>query len=137
MKCGEHCSNHLLKHLVKNWASSPHPRSYGGITKERVRKAQMAIVPREDYVLILPTKREEKSKGGIYLPGNEDKRTGEGEVVAVGPGKRNADGDLIPVGLEVGNTVLFSHYQGNELERDGTKYLLIRAEDIHALDDGK
>jgi len=43
---------------------------------------------------------------------------------------RDADGKLIPVGVKVGDTILFGKYSGSEVELDGEEHLIMREEDI-------
>jgi chaperonin GroES len=43
------------------------------------------------------------------------------------------NGQLSPVGVEVGQTVLFKKYTPDEVEFDGVKYLIIRGEDVIAI----
>ena len=42
-------------------------------------------------------------------------------------------GQRSPVGVEVGQTVLFRKFTPDEVELDGEKYLIVRAEDIIAI----
>ena len=54
----------------------------------------------------------------------------QGEVLAVGPGARNEDGDLIPMGVEVGDRVLFGKWSGTEVKLDGDELLIMKESDI-------
>ncbi len=51
-----------------------------------------------------------------------------GKVIAVGNGTK--DEEMI---LKVGDEVLYGKYSGNELELDGTKYLMMRQSDVLAV----
>ena len=53
-----------------------------------------------------------------------------GKIVAVGKGKVNDDGKLMPVGVKVGDTILFGKYSGSKVELDGEEHLIMREEDI-------
>ena len=48
----------------------------------------MKFTPLHDKVLVKRTEEEEKSAGGIVLPGSATEKPSQGEVVAVGPGKK-------------------------------------------------
>ena len=72
----------------------------------------------------------EKTKGGIIIPDTAKQKPEQGKIVAVGKGKVNDDGKLMPVGVKVGDTVLFGKYSGSEVELDGEEHLIMRAEDI-------
>jgi chaperonin GroES len=54
----------------------------------------------------------------------------QGKIIAIGKGKVNDDGKLMPVGVKVGDTILFGKYSGSEVELDGEEHLIMREEDI-------
>jgi chaperonin GroES len=54
----------------------------------------------------------------------------QGEILAVGPGARNEDGDLIPMGVKVGDRVLFGKWSGTEVKLDGDELLIMKESDI-------
>ena len=72
----------------------------------------------------------EKTKGGIIIPDTAKQKPEQGKIVAVGKGKANDDGKLMPVGVKVGDTILFGKYSGSEVELDGEEHLIMREEDI-------
>ena len=90
----------------------------------------MKFTPIHDKVLVKRTEEEEKSAGGIVLPGSATEKPSQGEVIAVGPGKKSENGDVSPVGVAVGDTVIFGQYGGNEIKIDGDEYLILSESDI-------
>ena len=90
----------------------------------------MKFTPLHDKVLVKRTEEEEKSAGGIVLPGSATEKPSQGEVFAVGPGKKTENGDVSPVGVAVGDTVIFGQYGGNEIKIDGDEYLILSESDI-------
>ena len=94
------------------------------------RNLIMKFTPLHDKVLVKRTEEEEKSAGGIVLPGSATEKPSQGEVIAVGPGKKSENGDVSPVGVAVGDTVIFGHYGGNEIKIDGEEYLILSESDI-------
>jgi len=90
----------------------------------------MKFTPLHDKVLVKRTEEEEKSAGGIVLPGSATEKPSQGEVVAVGPGKKTENGNVSPVGVAVGDTVIFGQYGGNEIKIDGDEYLILSESDI-------
>ena len=90
----------------------------------------MKFTPLHDKVLVKRTEEEEKSAGGIVLPGSATEKPSQGEVVAVGPGKKSENGDVSPVGVAVGDIVIFGRYGGNEIKIDGDEYLILSESDI-------
>ena len=94
----------------------------------------MNIKPLSDYILIEPIKEEEKTKSGILLPETADKeRPEQGKVIAVGPGKLNDSGNLVPMNVKVGQKVLFTKYDPNEIKVEDKEYLIAKQEDILAI----
>jgi chaperonin GroES len=81
--------------------------------------------PINDRVVIKPHVAEEKTKGGLIIPDNAKEKPLRGEVVAVGPGK---EGNLMTV--QVGDTVLYGKYSGQEFSLDGQDLLIMREDDI-------
>ena len=90
----------------------------------------MKFTPLHDKVLVKRTEEEEKSAGGIVLPGSATEKPSQGEVIAVAPGKKSENGDVSPVGVAVGDTVIFGQYGGNEIKIDGEEYLILSESDI-------
>lgn len=94
----------------------------------------MQIKPLSDHILIEPSKEEEKTKAGIFLPETASKEKSEqGKVFAVGPGKKNEDGKIIPVSVKPGDTVLFSKYGPSEIKIEDKEYLIATESDILAI----
>ena len=54
----------------------------------------------------------------------------QGEILAVGPGARSDKGDLIPLGVQVGDRVLFGKWSGTEVKLDGDELLIMKESDI-------
>ena len=91
----------------------------------------MHIEPLGDRVVIKPKPKEEKTKGGIYLPDTATKeRPMQGTVMAVGPGRRTDEGTLIPMNVQVEQQVLFAKYAGTEFEIDDEEFLVLQEKDI-------
>ena len=93
----------------------------------------MKFKPLHDKVLVRRTEEEEVSAGGIVLPGSATEKPSQGEVVAVGPGKRQENGDLLPIGVSVGDIVVFGQYGGNEIKIDGEDYLILSENDTFGI----
>ncbi|HEU4325330.1 MAG TPA: co-chaperone GroES [Roseiflexaceae bacterium] len=93
--------------------------------------ADFRIRPLADRVVIKPADREEKTKGGIFLPDTASKeRPMEGTVLAVGEGRRDESGKLIPMSVSAGDKVLFAKYSGTEFKVDDIEYLILSEKDI-------
>ena len=90
----------------------------------------MNIRPLQDRVVVRRMEEETKSAGGIVLPGSAAEKPSRGEVLAVGPGKKKEDGGLMPVGLKVGDKVLFGQYSGSTVKVDGEELLIMSESEV-------
>ncbi len=90
----------------------------------------MAIQPLHDRIIVEAAAKEEVSAGGIILPDSAQEKPQRGKVIAVGPGKRLDSGQLAPIGVNVGETVLYGKYSGTEVKVEGNDYVILRAEDV-------
>ena len=93
--------------------------------------ADFRIKPLGDRVVVKPADREEKTKGGIFLPDTASKeRPMEGTVLAAGEGRRDDNGKLIPMNVRAGDKVLSAKYSGTEFKVDEVEYLILSEKDI-------
>jgi chaperonin GroES len=89
------------------------------------------IRPLADRVVIKPADREEKTKGGIFLPDTASKeRPQEGTILAAGEGRLDDNGKRIPMTVKAGDKVLFAKYSGTEFKVDDVEYLILSEKDI-------
>ena len=95
------------------------------------------LKPLGDRVLVEPLEPEAKTSGGIYLPEAAQEAPREGTVIAVGPGKVADSGELVPVGVKVGDIVLYTKYGGNEIKVEGKEYLLVDEHSLLAVREGE
>jgi chaperonin GroES len=92
------------------------------------------IRPLADRVVIKPAPKEEKTKGGLFLPDTASKeKPQEGTVVAVGEGKLDDNGKRVPIAVSAGDRVLFAKYAGTEIKLDEEDYLILAEKDILAV----
>ena len=90
------------------------------------------IRPLGDRVVVLPTPREETTRGGIVLPDTAKEKPQEGKVIAVGPGRVTEEGKLVPPEVKEGDTVIYAKYAGTEIRLDNEDYLILSERDILA-----
>ncbi len=90
------------------------------------------IKPLGDRVVVLPTPREETTRGGIVLPDTAKEKPQEGKVIAVGPGRVTEEGKLVPPDVKEGDTVIYAKYAGTEIRLDNEDYLILSERDILA-----
>ena len=90
----------------------------------------MKLRPLHDRVIIKRLDNERKTSSGIVIPDNAAEKPDQGEILAVGNGKVGDDGKVRPLGVKVGDKVLFGKYSGTEVKIDEIEHLIIREEDI-------
>ena len=93
----------------------------------------MKIRPLHDRVLIKRVEEELTTASGIVLPGSAAEKPNRGEIIAAGPGKSNEKGEIRPIGVKVGEQVLFGQYAGNKVKVDGEELLMMGEDDILAV----
>ena len=89
--------------------------------------------PLHDRVLVKRLPSEEKTAGGIIIPDSVQEKPQQGEVIAAGTGARRQDGSIDPIGVKVGDKILFGKYSGTEIKLQGTDYLIMKESDIRGV----
>jgi len=95
------------------------------------------LQPMADRLVVRPIEREEKTKGGIFLPDTAKEKPQEGEILAVGPGRLNDDGERVAMDVSVGDIVIYAKYGGTEIKIDEEDLVILRESDILAKKAGK
>jgi chaperonin GroES len=95
----------------------------------------MKLKPLGDRIIVRREPSEEKTAGGIVLPGSAKNKPQRGKVLAVGPGKQLKDGSPRSLQVKEGDTVLFTTWAGDEFKEQRTKdeVLVMREEDVLAV----
>ena len=94
----------------------------------------MNLKPLDDRIVVKPNEAETQTASGLVIPDTAKEKPQQGTVLAVGPGKRaESTGEVIPVGIEVGQTVLYSKYGGTEVTVGGEDVLVLNARDVLAI----
>ncbi|ABE59510.1 MULTISPECIES: co-chaperone GroES [Chromohalobacter] len=94
----------------------------------------MKIRPLHDRVVVRRVEEEQKTAGGIVLPGNAQEKPTRGEVLAVGNGRILESGEVRPLDVKVGDTVIFKDGFGVEKQKiDGEEVLIMSESDILAV----
>lgn len=92
----------------------------------------MKLKPLGDRVVVKMLEAEEKTRGGIVLPGQAKEEPQIAEVLAVGPGEVH-DGKKVEMHIKVGDKVLFPKYLGMDVKFEGEDYLVLSQKDIFAV----
>jgi len=73
---------------------------------------------------------ETKTKGGIIIPDTAQEKPMQADVVAVGKGRRLEDGRLVPIGVKVGDRILYGKWSGTEVKLAGVDHVILKEEDL-------
>lgn len=95
----------------------------------------MSIRPLHDRIVVRRTEEEQKTAGGILLPGSAQEKPQQGEVIAVGNGYPVDNAGLFsngirPLEVKVGDKVLFGQYAGQTVKVDGEELLIMKESDV-------
>lgn len=90
----------------------------------------MKFRPLHDRVVVKRIEAEQKTAGGIIIPGTAQEKPQEGEIVAAGPGARDEKGALVALEVKAGDRVLFGKWSGTEVKIDGQDLLIMKESDI-------
>ena len=96
----------------------------------------MKIRPLHDRVVVKRKEEETKTAGGSVLPGSAAEKPSQGEVLAVGPGKVQDNGTVRPVGLKVGDKVLFGKYASSAVKIGDEELLILSESEIYGVLEG-
>ncbi|HSW46969.1 MAG TPA: co-chaperone GroES [Phycisphaerae bacterium] len=95
--------------------------------------AKLKIKPLDDRIVVEQCEAEEKTAGGIVLPDTAKEKPQRGKVAAAGPGKLLDSGERGQMSVRIGDEVFYGKYAGSDVEIDGTKYVILRENDVLAV----
>ena len=91
------------------------------------------LIPLNDYVLVKQAKEENKSVSGIITAPTSKEKPWKWEVIAIWEGRKNPEWELVKIdNIKIGDVVYFTKYSPEEIEMNGEKLLLIKADSILA-----
>ena len=93
----------------------------------------MKFRPLHDRVVVRRVEEDTKTKGGIIIPDTAQEKPMQGEVIAVGGGKRLEDGRLQPMGVKVGDKVIYGKWSGTEVKIGGEDHVILKEEDLFGI----
>ena len=82
----------------------------------------MKIVPRNGRVLVKAVEAPDQTKGGIYLPDSAEKRTNQGEVIAIAEDANEE--------IALGDRIIYREFGGTNVELEGEEYVLLDSDDV-------
>ena len=93
------------------------------------------VRPLHDRIILQRLEEAEQKVGGIIIPDSAKEKPQQGKVIAVGAGKADKDGKRIALDVQNGDTILFGKYSGQEVKLDGIEYLIMKEDDVLAVED--
>lgn len=93
----------------------------------------MTLKPLQDRIVIKVIEDTEQTSGGIFIPDSAKEKPQKGEIVAVGEGKTNDKGEKEPMGVNIGDIILYAKYAGTDVKIDGIEYKILSIKDALAV----
>lgn len=93
----------------------------------------MNLTPAPGKYILKMDPEEEKTAGGIVIPGSAVKEGNFATVVGHNPVSfRDKSGHLTPPGYEIGERVVLGQYAGVRIEHDGEEFVVVNQDEILA-----
>jgi chaperonin GroES len=97
----------------------------------------MHLRPLHDRIIVRRLDEDSTQRiGGIIIPDSAKEKPLRGTVLAAGVGKSNDEGERVPLDVKAGDTILFGKYSGQEVSVDGIDYLIMKEDDVLAVQEG-
>ena len=93
----------------------------------------MNLKPLGDRVIIKQDDAEQTTASGLYIAQETKEKPSSGVVLAVGEGKVSDAGERLPMPVAVCDRVVYGKFAGQEIENEGEKVVILRADDIIAI----
>ena len=94
----------------------------------------MNLRPLHDRIIVRRLDEDSTQQmGTIIIPDFAKEKPLLGTVLAAGLGKSKEDGERQPMDVKAGDTILFGKYSGQEVVVDGVDYLVMKEDDVLAI----
>jgi chaperonin GroES len=99
------------------------------------KSTTLKFKPTAGYALIEPTELEKRTAAGIVLPDTHDEKSQKGKIVAIGAPQITESGRKITPEFEVGDTVVYKKWGGDEFKLgiSGKELIFVKFEDVLAI----
>jgi chaperonin GroES len=95
----------------------------------------MNVRPLHDRLIVQRLDAPGEVAGALIIPDSAKEKPQHGKVLAAGLGKANDKGTRVPLDVKAGDTILFGKYSGQEVKLDGVEYLIMKEDDVLAVED--
>jgi chaperonin GroES len=92
----------------------------------------MHLRPLHDRIVVQRLE-ESQQTGAIVIPDSAKEKPQQGKVLAAGLGRSTDEGTRVPLDVKPGDTILFGKYAGQEVRVDGIDYLIMKEDDVLAI----
>jgi chaperonin GroES len=92
----------------------------------------MHLRPLHDRIIVQRLEESQRT-GAIVIPDSAKEKPQQGTVLAAGLGKSADNGTRLPLDVKPGDTILFGKYAGQEVSVDGVDYLIMKEDDVLAI----
>ena len=93
----------------------------------------MNLRPLHDRLIVQRLDDTAERIGAIVIPDSAKEKPQQGKVLAAGLGRSNDEGERLPMDVKAGDTILFGKYSGQEVRVDGVDYLIMKEDDVLAV----
>lgn len=93
----------------------------------------MHVRPLHDRIVVRRLDEGEQHVGGIVIPDSAREKPQRATVLAAGNGRVSEDGARVALDVEVGDTILFGKYSGQEITLDDVQHLIMKEDDVLAV----
>jgi chaperonin GroES len=97
----------------------------------------MNIRPLHDRLIVQRLDESTDRIGAIIIPDSAKEKPQQGKVLAAGLGKANKSGKRVALDVKAGDTILFGKYSGQEIKVEGVDYLIMKEDDVLAIQERK
>jgi chaperonin GroES len=94
----------------------------------------MQVRPLHDRILVQRLEEGEQQIGGIIIPDSAREKPQRGKIIAAGNGKMTDEGERLTLDVKAGDTILFGKYSGQEIKLDGVDYLIMKEDEVLAVE---
>ena len=94
----------------------------------------MHLRPLHDRIIVQRVEDAPRA-GAIVIPDSAKEKPQHGTVLAAGLGKANDAGTRQPLDVKPGDTILFGKYAGQEVSVEGVDYLIMKEDDVLAIEE--
>ena len=105
--------------------------TYEAVEQATIDKIAARLTACTDRVVLVPFESTNKSTGGIVIPETASK-DGSSKAVVAAVGTRSKDSASTPV--TKGQIVYYSKYAGTEVNIDGHKVIIVKEDDLLAIE---